>query len=260
MQDLAIGYVGGSGGFLLLHLLLLSDQYNIAFNKNVSVSTAINQQWNIKNHLKWKQNEYWPDNQKTFALDNSRPKIYFYCNPKPSEYAIYPGRNITLYTDINSQLALTKYKNAYWYYRNTEFGNNRRLLLDWQKLYSVVQDPSWPVCKSHRHIDKLPEHIKKELMANQHTRQYIGCNNWRDYYRKNRTVIYQNNTILDSAHELITWSNDAILLQDLVNSQAEILVAKQLVPNINSDQRELLDCWKKLHNTTLLESIGIKKQ
>jgi hypothetical protein len=52
-------------------------------------------------------------------------------------------------------------------------------------------------------------------------------------------------------------ANITILLQDLVNSQAEILVKLGIVPNINQAQIDLLDHWKSLHTRELLESIGI---
>jgi hypothetical protein len=54
MNNLSIGYSGGSGGFLLLHLLLLSDQYHVEFKDNKLFAEAFAQQWKIIDPNQWK--------------------------------------------------------------------------------------------------------------------------------------------------------------------------------------------------------------
>lgn len=110
--DLKIGYSGASGGFLLLHFILLSHRYNIQFENNKSIRDIIGYQWNIKNAKYWKENEVWPSNSKTLLLPGSR--IYFFCNPNksPVEWNRCNASSLILYTDIESQIILGKYKNA----------------------------------------------------------------------------------------------------------------------------------------------------
>jgi hypothetical protein len=71
MNELSIGYSGGSGGFLLLHLLLLSDQYHVKFKDNKTFDEAFEKQWKITNPNQWKSLETWPDNLQTYNSQHS---------------------------------------------------------------------------------------------------------------------------------------------------------------------------------------------
>ena len=261
MSDLALGYIGASGGFLLLHLLLLSDRYHVEFHNNVCISTAINNQWNIDHHHNWKKTEHWPNNDATSLSTTPFNKIYFYCSPNNNEFSKNPVKKIALYTDIDSQLILSRYKNAYWFIngKTTDFIMNRQLLNNWNKHYHGIGDSSWPKCRSFRHIDKLPQQVQQELLSSSYTQSYIGCTNWQDYLVKNSTKKYRNTWVLDSAMNLISSADESILLQDLVNGRGEILVKKQLINSVNKKQQDLIDHWINLHDANILDQIGINR-
>jgi hypothetical protein len=116
MNDLNILYSGGSGGFLLLHLLLLSDRYVVKFSRAVDFDYVLEHQWNIKNSNQWKLTEVWPSNRLTHQCTSDLNKIYFYCNPElernTKEYCDF---DVVLYTDYVSQQKLAFYKKANWY-------------------------------------------------------------------------------------------------------------------------------------------------
>ena len=60
--------------------------------------------------------------------------------------------------------------------------------------------------------------------------------------------------------EMITYLESAdytITLQDLVNTNGEILVSLLDIPPINDSQRDLIKHWCSLHDPTLLKTIGI---
>lgn len=139
-----IGYRGGSGGFLLLHLLLLSKKYHVTFQDNLDCNSVIDQQWHVKDHSQWKRNEVWPDNQQTLSNSSQLDKILFFCNPdRPRDFFDY-CRNSTskhrkfvwIYTDIHSHNELAFYKRAYWYFpkNSTKLTDLSTVSADWQGL------------------------------------------------------------------------------------------------------------------------------
>ena len=121
MNSLNLLYSGGSGGFFLLHLLLLSKQYHCDFGTDKSLEQIIEHQWNIVQADQWKSTEIWPDNTKTSL--GPEPRIYFYCLPNSPN--ANPGRQILLYTDFLSQLRLSFYKKAWWYVNSNSIKNYR---------------------------------------------------------------------------------------------------------------------------------------
>jgi len=257
-NDITLGYSPACGGFLLFHLLLLSQQYHAEFVKPVDIPTAIANQWNIKNHTEWKHTEYWPDNNKTSVCDNSANKIYFYCNPSLEEFTQRSTRKIMLYSDINSQLALAQYKNAHWYYDQTQFGLNRNFIALWNSHYSAVKAPGWPRCISPRHIDTLPQSIQQELLLDPYTQSFVGCNSWQDYIVASDTTTYQKTLVLNHTVDLINAANECVSLQELVNSRGSVLVDKNLIPTVNTAQTNLIEHWLQLHPVQLLDQIGVK--
>jgi hypothetical protein len=173
LSDLNILYSSGSGGFLLLHLLLLSRCYHVEFHRNKTFSEAFEQQWKIDDHTKWKTNETWPYNDKTYQHPTHLTKIYYYGNPYGMQYKYYSDFNLAIYTDYNSQQKLTHYKKAGWHYNTTtakavsnKFSANIEILREWQKHYNNIKDPTWPKCLSFRKISTLPDHIQEEFLSN----------------------------------------------------------------------------------------------
>jgi hypothetical protein len=250
-------YSGGSGGFLLLHLLLLSDQYWCYFLENQNLSKLIKQQWNISHHRDWKNTEFWPKNECTKNSQLPVNKIYFYCNPHNILPEYHCNFNLVIYTDYDSQQKLAHYKKAHWHYQttatavNNKFSEGIKSLRDWQRHYNNIKDSTWPKCLSFRKISTLPHYIQAELSSDPYTSKFLN------YQYVEKSAIYQNTTVYAPMLPFLQSANITILLQDLVNSQAEILVKLGIVPNINQAQIDLLDHWKSLHTRELLESIGI---
>ena len=255
--ELNLLYSGGSGGFLLLHLLLLSDQYWCYFLENQNFSELIKQQWKINHHHDWKKTEVWPRNDHTKNSQLPMNKIYFYCNPHDIPPENYCNFNLVVYTDYNSQQKLAHYKKAHWHYQktaqavNNKFSDGIRLLREWKKHYNNVKDPTWPNCLSFRKISTLPHNIQAELLNDPYTSKFLN------YQHVEKSAIYQNTPVYAPMLPFLQSANVTILLQDLVNSRAEILVKLDIVTNINQAQIALLDRWKSLHTKELLESIGI---
>lgn len=256
-SEVNVLYSGGSGGFLLLHLLLLSDQYWCYFLKNQNLSKLIKQQWKINHHHDWKNTEFWPSNVHTKNSQLLVNKIYFYCSPHDVLPEFYCNFNIVIYTDYNSQQRLAHYKKAHWHYQktatavNNKFSDDVKLLRNWQNHYNNIKDVSWPKCLSFRKISTLPHDIQVELLSNPYTSKFLN------YQQVEKSTIYQNTPVYAPMLPFLQSANVTILLQDLVNSRAEILVKLGIVNNINQAQINLLDHWKSLHTKELLESIGI---
>ena len=248
-----LAYSGGSGGCLLLHLLLLSGKFYCNF-VNKTIPQVIAEQWNIKNPNFWKNHESWPDNKLTHDSVTNLNKIYFYCNPeielKVGEYSNY---TVMIYTDYDSQHRLAKYKRANWYFMTTgDYSDSHdisSLTQGWVIHYNRIRDSTWPDCLQFKDVYNLPIHIQEEILSNPHTDKYLAT--------INPTSLFNDCEVYTSQLVFLRESDIVIKLQDLVNSQAEILqdIFKFI---INDQQRYLIDHWKKLHTDNLLATIGIK--
>lgn len=259
MTNWTLQYSGGSGGFLLLHLLLLSDRFYTAFHEDLPLDQIIQKHWNIPKPDQWKLNEIWPHNQLTQASTVDSDKIYFCCNPyyDDCESDDLPCKNIVIYTDYHSQQLLAHYKKANWYYGRTSnvwdlrYMVLRTFLKSWQQHYANVKDPSWPKCLSVRHINRLPERIQKELLADPNIEYFLN-------FKYEQPSAYFNNELVHKPMvPYLESANVIVKLQDLVNSNGKILETLFDIPKINSKQQQLLKKWKQYHTPELLSSIGI---
>lgn len=261
MTNLNIGYSGGSGGFLLLHLLLLSEKYHVSFANNKTFDQAFSQQWTIDALHKWKHTETWPDNPLTFDSTSLLNKIYFFCNPIDiTDLTQYPGKTLVIYTDYHSQLLLAYYKKARWYYDTTSSSDfnvpidlklsellSEILSLKWQQFYDDVKDSSWPKCDNFQEICNLPLHIQQELSTDPHFFEA----------QKLPTINYKTQDVHESIAPILQSADYTIKLQDLLNSNGSILTETLGMPPINSKQQAFLEKWKQLHPPELLSKIGI---
>lgn len=258
MHDLTLLYSGGSGGFLLLHLLLLSGKFNTEFtnNKHQTLKDIINFQWNITKNTEWKKSEIWPNNKVTNTTASDLLKLYFICNPSEDTY-IYPSKKLLLYTDIDSHLELAFYKKALWFYeckaKSLDIAKFKFALIHWQNHYKNLRGSDWPKFKSFRQIHKLPEKIQEELLENSYTKLFLNYQS--ELPERER---FQGDLV---TKEIIPFLNSAdyiIKLQDLVNTEGKILENLLDLPAINKQQIDLIKHWKSLHPSEFLTKIGIR--
>jgi hypothetical protein len=252
-----IGYRGGSGGFLFLHFLLLSDQYYTDIFNNIDFSDVIAQQWNISDHASWKTTEFWPNNVKSINDDSALDKIAYFCNP-------------TIET----------------------FFQKKQSIDDMIVGYNDVKDPAWPAVESINDFVDLPDSIYNELcnlfnfkntlayLLNQANVKSVwlytdfDSQNELAYYKKahfyyqkplrekiqdsiNFTEIWNGVRVDKSAVYFLNNSDIKIKLQDLINTP-DSLIECGLINSVNQKQYDLLKHWKSLHPSELLQKIGIK--
>jgi len=248
-EDLKIGYSGGSGGFLLLNLLLLTGNYHVSFQSEGGMEN----QWNITDHSAWKKLENWPDNPRTAEYQTDLAKIYYVCNPyKPyKDWKDFNAKTCIIYTDIRSQLELASYKRAHWFAERSQFSLNREKIKDWRRFYQRIKLQSWPDCKSFRDIKKLPDYAQKELLGDVNAEKFLKPDEDKKFKK------YQEDLVFDMMVPFLEKSDYKLKLQDLVNSNAEILVDLLGIPAINDQQRNLIDQWCSLHPPKLLKRINI---
>lgn len=269
MKSLNLFYSGGSGGFLLLHLLLLSGKFYTSFKSDKSLDDIIDYQWNVSDHNRWKSTEIWPDNQQTKKDSTNLCKIYYWCNPIDFVSKIRPGLGLVLYTDINSQFELAFYKKAHWFLGVKSKSKSKSLvttlfklaLNSWTIHYNNLKDPSWPKCLSFRHINRLPEKIQQELLENQHTHKFLNFEpqlSWLiDELQWLPTENFKNDLVDVSILSFLNSADYVVKLQDIVNSNGKVLEKLLELPPINNKQLDLIKHWKSLHPPELLEKIGI---
>lgn len=254
MNNWALQYSGGSGGFLLLHLLLLSNKFYAAFDRDISLNQIIQEHWNIKSPEQWKSTEIWPNTQATLDAQVEVNKIYFQCNPFDNMLDIgdVKCKKIVIYTDYRSQQLLSHYKKANWWYTlDLKYYTFKTFLKTWQTHYTNVKDPSWPKCLSIRHLHRLPEIIQKEILADPHIEYFLN------FKYQEPSALFNNDLVHDLIVPYLESADVVVKLQDLVNSDGKILETLFDIPKINNKQSELLKKWKQLHNNTLLSAIGI---
>ena len=259
MNNWKLEYSGGSGGFLLLHLLLLSEKFHAVFEKELTLDQIIQEHWNIASPDQWKKSEIWPNNQLTASSQAKSDKIYFHCNPYDyKNYSTeFAGKKIVIYTDLHSQRLLAHYKRANWYncresrvfdVRYTVF---KTFLKRWQEYYNNIKDPDWPKCISIRHLSRLPKNIQTEIISNPYTEYFLNFTYQEPEEFFNDELVYKPMVPFLKSADIV------IKLQDLVNSNATILEKLFDIGNINVKQIELLNKWKQFHSNELLINLGI---
>ena len=254
-QDIVIGYNGGSGGFLSLHVILLSDEYHIKFDHGQLLDQVLVRQWQIGNPSQWKSHEVWPSLYQTMLDDTAtKPHAVLLCNP-----------SVDVFRQGNAQYLVS-------------------LLIEG---YTRVKDPNWPDIASVDDWLNLPDHVINECEQIHKLRfakaalRLIAAKKvlvFTDAYAQNELAFYKKafkyhdtpnaiKTPLDSVclddylvtprtADLAAFCDCRIRLQDLVNTP-QILVDLGLISAINQRQLDLIDHWKSLHPAKLLLDIGI---
>jgi hypothetical protein len=252
-----IGYRGASGGFLLLHFLLLSDQYYTDIFYNTDFSNVVAQQWNISDHKLWKTTEFWPDNFKSINDDSAFRKTAYFCNPTVED-----------------------------------FFQKKQLVDNVANWYSNIRNPDWPIVTSVEDFVNLPNWIYDEVCNHlncKNTLTYLRAQanvtsvwlytdfdsqNELAYYKKayfylkqsskekiqdstNLTEIWNGISVDKNALYFLNNSDIQIKLQDLVNTP-DSLIDCGLIDHVNQKQSDLLKHWKSLHPPELLQKIDIK--
>lgn len=257
-KDLNLLYSGGSGGFILLHFLLLSDQFDVVFKNNKSYHDAVKWQWQISNSDKWKSNEYWPDNNATSKIITDKRKIYFFCNPQQhSDLRAYCKYNVALYVDYASQLKLAYFKKA-WIYekkfkcaRDPKFTAMRQLLRNWKSHYNNIRDTTWPKYTTIKNIQSLPKKIRREILQDPYTR------NFTEYYYQKPIIRFRGRPVFSGFVPYLNRANVVINLQEFINSRGQNVVDLLKLPPVNTQQIELIEHWCSLHPVELLTQVGI---
>lgn len=130
--DTTIMYQGGSGGFFLYYLLLLSGKYvsgDIEILQSSDLVSAVKEKILTQfpvclkdNRSQWKVKEFWPNNNSIKHQLFSKKKLFLICNPLFDEGNILDNlkisagtRKVLLYTDLDIQSRMAYEKNAYWF-------------------------------------------------------------------------------------------------------------------------------------------------
>ena len=245
-QIYRVGYRGGSGGFIFLHFLMLSEEWSshgYHYNDQYpDFDSIVKHQWNITNHNLWKQNEVWASNYMALATKSDLKKSLFYCNPcKLSFY-------------------------------NRDFD----LFRTW--CHDSIKDRNWPSVTTIDEFDTIPSaecYIKSSInliwlytdIESQNELSYFKKAYF--YYSKparEKIINFHNcelsqtwnNQLVDrQAVYFLENSSIQIKLQDWINDPGW-LIQHGLLDRINQKQVDLLTHWKKLHPAELLQKIGIK--
>lgn len=278
-NDLNLLYSGGSGGFALLHFLLMSEQFDICFPSALNYQKVFDRQWKISTAELWKIPEVWPDNDLTYQTPFSKNKIYYYCNPEvnfPDLSKAYCNFNLVLYLDYYSQHKLARYKKA-WLYLDAppagikKISQLRQFLDSWKNHYSNIKGPGWPDSISIRKLKGLPADIQAEILENPHTEYFLNYRyyDWPlppnpivEYFSKypdsDPVAEFNGVPVFDAILPFLEKADLTVTLQDFINTNGECLVNQLNLNPVNDQQRAFLSHWRSLHAPELLQQIGIK--
>lgn len=246
-QDIKLCYFGGSGGFIVLHLLLLSGRFVCQFkDTSKTLLEIINDQWQIGDALSWKAKEHWPDNALTKNFDTTQRKIYFFCNPTKDMLQDFDGLTLLLYLGADAHIKLMHHKRAYYFFGIEKRYQNlvsyyRDRLKPWIHHYNAVKDPSWPRCTGPAGFRALPAHIQTELLKNDWTAKHLDI---------------KTHEPLPEVTAFLQHVDKAINLTDIMND-LNLLSSISGVP-VNQAQKDLRQRWLALHPSCLLDNIGIQ--
>jgi len=271
-NDIKLCYFGGSGGFIVLHLLLLSKKFFCAFRDDISIEEIVDQQWKISSPAQWKSSEFWPDNHKTRQSDTDLRKIFFFCGPDIKEVNDFNGKIFFIYLDADSQIEMARYKNAYWFGNESTRNHKnyisyyRSKLKSWTDHYANIKDPSWPRCTGPAGFRALPRRIQDELNLEPHTAVYLDIEkyspiNLEDQQIKiqelncKKTLSPDGIAIMPHVLDFLKHADLSMTLTDIINDLD--LLCNITQTNIVQSQIELRDKWIKLHPQQLLNDVGI---
>lgn len=253
-KNLHLGYVGGSGGFLTLHLLLLTNSY--VNNLSNDLPSILERHWNVTDHNKWKDSEVWPNNATTKLMPNDQ-KLFFYLSPTVELWQSITEPKLLVYTDFRSQLLLSKFKKAWMYYEK----NNNTIVRDmdhhFRNFYQNIKDMSWPDCDTIEQSKALPTAIQNEMLTHIDYQNFLTAHSWEDWtVIANQHCKLNNDVVESTVPALAANSNYVVKLQNIVNSNAHALLDPLALP-VLSAHIALLEKWKSLHTKELLQQIGI---
>lgn len=253
-KNLHLGYVGGSGGFLTLHLLLLTNTY--INNLSDDLPNILRQHWNVTDHNKWKDTEVWPDNAITSLMPGDQ-KLFFHLSPTVKLWQSIDEPKLLVYTDFRSQLLLSKFKKAWIYYEKTDNIIIRDIDHHFRNFYQNIKDPNWPDCNSVKQSKTLPDAIQTEMLTHIDYQNFLIAGSWEDWtVIANQHCKLNNDVVESTVPALAANSNYVVKLQHIVNSNAHALLDPLALP-VRSNHIALLEKWKFLHTKELLQQIGI---
>jgi hypothetical protein len=178
-------------------------------------------------------------------------------------FAQINAKSLVLYTDFYSQTELAFYKKAHWFRADRsdflQAAVYKDIVRRWNKLYYNLKDPAWPSRVSIRRINQLPLTVGQELLQSSYTQELLQ--QLSNYLESKPFVAVDNyhEDLIDATMLPFLHNADMVIkLQDLVNSNGDILLDLLDIPPMTPEQLNLINRWKKLHPPELLEKIGIK--
>jgi hypothetical protein len=114
-NDINLFQYGGCGAAYLFHQLLLTDDFDMCFKFGKSAEYSRDKNFRKDRIKSWKAEEVPPDNPATLLLETDKRRIFSVVNSLDLWHK-YPGRKIVLYTDLRTQIRMTHWKKAFWFF------------------------------------------------------------------------------------------------------------------------------------------------
>lgn len=260
-SNVKLCYFGGSGGFILLHLLLLSDQFYCSFATDKSTTEIIKHQWNVTDSDEWKSTEIWADNLNTQSAVVNKRKLFFFCNPTIKKISQFDGATVFLYADSQTQTSMALYKKAHIFIIRDSCWVSfyRKKLQQWQQHYNNIKDVDWPSCTGPNGFRNLPDCIRQEVLTDPHTEQCLNIASFDiNYHVRNNEKLPNGDTVLPEVFDFFKHADVSIKLSNVISNLN--VLSKITGVAVNQQQIDLRNHWISLHPTQLLHDAGINIQ
>ena len=279
MSDYHIMFYGGSGGHICSHLVLQSGQHYCAyheklFDKNMFDQTfaEIKQRnWNLMNQDRWREHHSWPNNELTKESNIAgMHKMFFTCAPNESRWPegdpdtystdlqdhkqYLSAKTVLIWTDIDTQAALAKYKKSRWFRQNHlgvyyYWKTYSPFEAQWLEVYAKHRLTQWPNI-SIKNIPNLDATLIDQLKSVPEILNFFtiaeseqGFQQWK---RSLAMENYQGFVVERSVALMLQESTVAIRLQDVAKTQGRALTDLLDIPWCQ-DHAQLVDRWLDLH-------------
>lgn len=224
MQDVAIFYYGGCGGFFALHLLMLSGEFQCVWDSDSQDWDDIFQkQWQVKQITNWKNTETWVDNTQTQASDFPR-KVFFVVNPTAADFDRFNAVKVVVFTDADTQWLTSTVKQCFLFTHQTMSDKATELFI---QSYNNVRGADWPTVNQASDYQNLPDSVKQEISDVYGLDWLASEDSIINHYRKETlpTVNYQGIDIFEKYKNIIdiAAADFNFLQQELVQTQGRCL-------------------------------------
>jgi len=283
MENYHIMFYGASGGHICAHLVLQSGRHYCLYDQPLLDKSEFDSKfhevktwnWDLMEQAKWRSHHSWPNNELTHSSKISgMHKLFFTCAPNesrdpagdPDTYGhdyrdhekYQPCVPILIWTDIDTQTELARYKVSRWFRRNDlgvyyYWKTYAPFKEEWNSLYSQHRLEGWPEI-SIEDIPKLNHRMLGQIKNVKPLCDFLDIADrepgWSIWKESLATEKYNGYEVERSVYLMLQENCIPIRLQEIAKTRGRILTDLLDLP-WTEEHGKLIDDWLELHTDQL---------